>query len=521
MWLRVAILLRNMLPMPILTLDLIHTDNNVKKSVTTLLAGILFTTTAAPAVVTDVTPGELKAILTAENMAESSLVVSGVIDVRDLLTISSMPNLKELDLSDAHITAYNIDRPIELPEGNYPDNYLPESMFFSHGLIDIQLPVDLKTIGAYALAGNDFTNIILPEGLEVIDEMAFYGCQKLTSIVVPMSVNEIGAYSFAECPVLTEVDLSSTSISSIPEHLCFNDAALKDLKLPATLREICGNSFAGCSMLSSMEYPSGLQFIGDNAFAMSGLASVSLPSSVIRVEDFAFQRCDNLTNADLSNAFLGTGVFFYNDSLSDVTGETIVRIPPYTFAGDTKLQLAASDRFIDTASIGEYGLLDNKAVTNIILGGWLERLDRGAFEGMTSLQGIDVTALGSYIPETGSNIFAGINQPTVRLIVAEGTRDIWQAAPQWREFTIEELTGIDDIAEGCGIIKAWFRDKILHIEAPRLIVSVEVYTSSGIKVYQAAPNAESINVSTSDFDDTIYLVRINTQVDSATIKLMR
>lgn len=39
---------------------------------------------------------------------------------------------------------------------------------------------------------------IIPEGTQKIEECAFFGCNRLTSVVIPDSVTEIGKWAFAD-----------------------------------------------------------------------------------------------------------------------------------------------------------------------------------------------------------------------------------------------------------------------------------------------------------------------------------
>jgi hypothetical protein len=52
------------------------------------------------------------------------------------------------------------------------------------------------------------TNYTIPDGIQCIDDLAFYGCKHLVNIVLPESVKFIGDGAFAECKRLKTVTLS-------------------------------------------------------------------------------------------------------------------------------------------------------------------------------------------------------------------------------------------------------------------------------------------------------------------------
>lgn len=54
------------------------------------------------------------------------------------------------------------------------------------------------------------TSVVLPESLEVIGARSFAKCRKLTDVVIPASVTSIGYYAFGECASLTHIYYSGT-----------------------------------------------------------------------------------------------------------------------------------------------------------------------------------------------------------------------------------------------------------------------------------------------------------------------
>lgn len=469
------------------------------------------------------TPGSLATLLSADELDDADMTVSGIIDVRDLLVIASMPNLTTLDLSGAEIEAYVIDKPTTLDDGNYPADYLPAEIFFGKKLTSVVLPTSLTSIGHYALADNRFASISLPDGLRTIGNFAFYGCDKLAAITLPTSVESVGDYAFAACPALASADMETAAVSMLSPNIFLNDTALAEVKLPSELERIGADAFAGCTSLKNIALPQTLTAVGDNAFAMTALTAIDLPEAVASVGDFAFQRCQSLTTGNVSGegVSLGEGIFFHNTSMGSFNAKGVTELPAFAFAGDSSLPYAASDAFANITSVGDYALMDNTAVVVITAGPSLQWLGDGAMEGMTSLTKFDATALEDRVPGLGADVFAGIDTPTTELTVAENTGDAWRSAEQWKEFHINELTGIDGTASDSSCIKAWFIGTKLQIEAPDTIESVVVYLANGMKVAGSEPDATRTAIDTARFTDRVYVVSIRTAASSSTFKLIR
>jgi len=109
----------------------------------------------------------------------------------------------------------------------------------------------VKRIGNYAFQGEE-------------DEYAVNNCDKITSIVVPDSVEEIGFKAFAYINELTQVTLPNGL--KIIQHTMFKDCKkLKKANLPSNLELINYKAFEYCGELSELIIPDSLtkvEFIG-------------------------------------------------------------------------------------------------------------------------------------------------------------------------------------------------------------------------------------------------------------------
>lgn len=95
---------------------------------------------------------------------------------------------------------------------------IPAGMFSCSGQIaaenftEIIIPEGITKIGANAFAGNHFSRVEIPEGVTVIDSSAFAQTQDvraLTEIILPEGLEEIGRWAF-RYTLATEIELPST-----------------------------------------------------------------------------------------------------------------------------------------------------------------------------------------------------------------------------------------------------------------------------------------------------------------------
>lgn len=218
----------------------------------------------------------------------------------------------------------------------------------------------LKTIGMYAFADcsslesidlsnssiteipeNAFSNctslktVKLPSTVTKIADDAFANCKKLEEIqgLSNCKISEIGKDAFAGCYNLKTFDISSATITSLPDTICSNMYALTSIHLPKTLTSIGTSALEGCKKLEEITGISDckLTSIGANAFAScsalkgvdlskssftalpasafakdTALTSVKLPDSLTEIGEKAFVGCGAMEKIDLSNTKLTT-----------------------------------------------------------------------------------------------------------------------------------------------------------------------------------------------------------------------
>lgn len=160
-------------------------------------------------------------------------------------------------------------------------------------------------------------------------------------------------YNFEGCKSLTELTLGD-GITILPEHVFENCTSLKSVRLPSKLNCFENSAFAGCTSLTTLEIPEGVEEMGRAAFeGCISLTQVTIPSSIKRwcitehleysnhaqFQNSAFNNCTSLEQINLSEGLTAIGNWaFDNTALTTVTVPSTVTKLDYTFYNCKKLE---------------------------------------------------------------------------------------------------------------------------------------------------------------------------------------
>lgn len=137
----------------------------------------------------------------------------------------------------------------------------------------------------------------IPEGIEVIGDLAFFACRSLASVTIPDSVTTIGCDAFSWCEDLTSVTMPD-SVTNVGYGAFSTCTGLRSVTISRNVTSIEYATFSQCKSLFSITIPEGVTAIGDSVFShCDSLASVTIPDSVESIGDRVFQYCDVLIAA--------------------------------------------------------------------------------------------------------------------------------------------------------------------------------------------------------------------------------
>ncbi len=175
-------------------------------------------------------------------------------------------------------------------------------------LSEVILPETVEFIGAYAFGQTKITSITIPEGIHWISIGTFAYCSRLKEVNLPDSIAYIDREAFYSCESLKEIIIPD-SVYSIGRSAFSYCESLAKITMPAKINsdylsfaEIGEYAFANCGSLREFTVPEGVHTIGGGAFmcfqVSSSLEEITIPASVTLIDE-------DRSNGRYGNAFYG------------------------------------------------------------------------------------------------------------------------------------------------------------------------------------------------------------------------
>ncbi len=250
------------------------------------------------------------------------------------------------------------------------------------------------------LDGDLVTDLVIPESITAIKQLAFFYCGSIKSLTIHDNLTSIGHYAFQNCDGMESVTIGD-SVTSIGD-----------------------SAFRSCSSLTSVTIPDSVTTIGDYAFAYcSSLTSVTMGKGIETVGGYAFSNCSSLNAVHISDLASWCNIDFVNPISNGfslvanplvyacnlylngglitelVIPESVTEIKFLTFTGCSASNIVFHDNI---KSIGPCAFSRCENIENLVIGNGVEYIGNVAFGRCPKLTSV---TMSENIASYGYNVF--------------------------------------------------------------------------------------------------------------------
>lgn len=388
-------------------------------------------------------------------------------------------------------------------------------LFSADGTILIRYPLarqgayeissQVSRVEAHAFSGAvGLTAIAFQSGETTLGERAFYGCEGLSEIDLPIAFDHLSPKAgFMNCTGLRRIVLRAGS--AIPTSCFAGCVNLESVSLPETIRALRSSAFSGARSLQKIDLRRVRSYWGKHAFeGCVMLQEIAFPSRVSLAWSGVFRGCTSLKKAKiipgLSNA---DRIFAGCTGLTEVSFETgELFIPGGAFHGCHNLKRVILPKWL--YEVGESAFSDCSSLESVVFSGLARssphRIGVFAFGGCESLK--KVIFLGN-APIIGREVFEGVHsnftsyhhsrstgftiptwqgKPAVRIDTHENPLALWLMAHQLPE---DEGINRDLNGDGVDLLTAYAFDLDPHEQNGRKLPRPGIEGNSVIVRYHA------------------------------------
>lgn len=244
---------------------------------------------------------------------------------------------------------------------------------------------------------------IIPDGIVEIEDGAFKNCLSIVQLVCPESLRHIGNMAFYNCPYLNSVSLND-GLVSMGQQAFASCISLKAITIPESVQFIADTSFEGC------EFEEG-QFIDHSALADYDISYGRIEYSTIN--DMLIVQNNELRGIKgkyvdfdghlvVPDGIVGVDLTFLSQTkISGITIPKSVKKITGTTSNCKNLKTIIINGDIDTIPSNVFS--SSKSIVTVKIQGNTRKIAAGAFEYCSSLNNLE---LSCPLQEIGQNAFS-------------------------------------------------------------------------------------------------------------------
>lgn len=273
---------------------------------------------------------------------------------------------------------------------------------------DLYIPAHIKRIVSFQ-GCTKLTSVVIPNSVENISASAFSGCTGLQYITMGSGVEEIGYEAFEGCTALKYFNITDLSawckvelndftcnplVASSNGAIYLNGKPLVDLTIPGSVGSVGDYTFYKATNIKNVTISNGITTIGSSAFRnCTSITNVTIPNSVTTIGSYAFASSSALTKLTLGSGLttIGTAAFLSCSNLTHLYIPSILDWCEISFSNSNTA---------NPINLADYFYVNNTIVNDIVIPNTITTIPAYAFYNADFLRTItipsSVTSIGTY-----------------------------------------------------------------------------------------------------------------------------
>ena len=184
------------------------------------------------------------------------------------------------------------------------------------GITSVIIPNSVTEIGAYAFAGTSISEITLPDSVVDLSYSVFENCPNLANVDLG-NLQSISFDAFKDCPKLKTIFIPKTLVDGvrvIDTGIFTGTTNLTSATFENGITKIPAAILHDCSEITSITIPDSVTEIDCYAFAGTSISEITIPNSVTSISYSVFKDCKQLKKITILDNVTDMGFYTVEDS---------------------------------------------------------------------------------------------------------------------------------------------------------------------------------------------------------------